>query len=207
MDDKQLMALEEELDNYKGQWFVINCNSGHEDRVRGDLAQKVETNNLEDRIFDIRVSKAPSILKNGKVAEKNKFPGYIFINMTMTDETWFTVRNTPGVTGFIGSSGKGAKPLPLTAVEVAKMLGVETETDKKTTDKGATTPKKEKVLHTADFKVNEVVLIKNGPFEGSEGKVKEMDYEKGVATVDIEVFGRLTPAKVDFVNIELAWKH
>ncbi|QEH61234.1 transcription termination/antitermination protein NusG [Spiroplasma chinense] len=208
MEDN-LNYLEEELGSYKGQWFVINCNSGHEERVRADLLQKVESSNLEDRIFDIRISKGPVVGKNNKVTDKNKYPGYIFINLLMTDETWFIVRNTPGVTGFIGSSGKGAKPFPLTSEEVAKMLASnESSQDKKSASKnsGQAQPKKEKVLHTADFKVKEVVLVKDGPFAGTEGQVTEMDFEKGVAVVNIEVFGRMTPTEFQFKSLELAYK-
>lgn len=206
--EQKLIDLEEELGSYKGQWFVINCNSGHEDRVRGDLLQKIETSGLEDRIFDIRISKAPFVGKSGKAIDKNKFPGYIFINMLMTDETWFIVRNTPGVTGFIGSSGKGAKPFPLSVEEVVKMLA---DTDENLNPKGSkqnqAVEKKEKVLFEADFKVDEVILVKEGPFAGSEGQVVQMDYEKGIARVNLEYFGRITTTEFEFNNLELAYKY
>jgi len=207
--ESTLINLEEELESYKGQWFVINCNSGHEERVRGDLLQKVETSSLEDRIFNIRIAKGPVNGKNNKVVEKNKFPGYIFINMLMTDETWFIVRNTPGVTGFIGSSGKGAKPLPLTSEEVSRMLDVQIEEKtKKTHSKGQPNQsKKEKILFEADFKIKEVVKVKDGPFANTEGQVVEMDFEKGVAVVNIELFGRITPTEFEFNSLELAYKY
>ncbi|AHI52377.1 transcription termination/antitermination protein NusG [Spiroplasma culicicola] len=206
MEDN-LMQLEDELSSYKGQWFVINCNSGHEERVRGDLLQKVETSSLEDRIFDIRISKAPVVGKNNKITDKNKYPGYIFINMLMTDETWFIVRNTPGVTGFIGSSGKGAKPFPLTIEEVSRMLAptVDESTKKSKSGQGQQ-QKKEKVLYTADYKLKDVVLVKDGPFAQVEGQVMDMDYEKGIAVVNIELFGRITPTEFEFSNLELAYK-
>ncbi|AUB31098.1 transcription termination/antitermination protein NusG [Spiroplasma floricola] len=208
--EQNLFELEDELASYKGQWFVINCNSGHEDRVRGDLLQKIETSGLEDRIFNIRISKAPVMGKNNKINEKNKFPGYLFINMNMTDETWFIVRNTPGVTGFIGSSGKGAKPLPLTIEEVSRMLeqseNQQSKNDK--TSKGnANQPKKEKVLFTANYDTKDVVLVKDGPFAGTEGQVMEMDFEKGIAIVNIELFGRITPTEFEFSNLEKAYKN
>ncbi|WP_338985166.1 transcription termination/antitermination protein NusG [Spiroplasma endosymbiont of Diplazon laetatorius] len=203
--------LEDELASYKGQWFVINCNSGHEDRVRADLLQKIETSGLEDRIFDIRISKGPVMGKNNKINEKNKFPGYLFINMNMTDETWFIVRNTPGVTGFIGSSGKGAKPLPLTVEEVTRMLDQNNNANNasgsnKSSSKGnANQPKKEKVLYTANYNTKDVVLVKDGPFSGTEGQVIEMDFEKGVAVVNIELFGRITPTEFEFISLEKAY--
>ncbi|AOG59990.1 transcription antitermination protein NusG [Spiroplasma helicoides] len=203
--EKEFLSLEEELESFKGQWFVINCNSGHEDRVRADLLQKIETSSLEDRIFDIRISKSPVASKNNKTIDKNKYPGYLFINMIMTDETWFIIRNTPGVTGFIGSSGKGAKPFPLTVEEVSRILGQQSE-DKKAGAKGFTQPKKEKILHTAEFKLKDVVVVKSGPFENTEGQVTEMDYEKGIAIVSVELFGRITPTEFEFTNLELAYK-
>ncbi|AXK50711.1 transcription termination/antitermination protein NusG [Spiroplasma alleghenense] len=203
-DTDILENLEDELSLYKGQWFVINCNSGHEERVKSDLLQKIETNSLQNLIFDIRISKTPVASKTGKKLEKNKFPGYIFINMEMTDAAWFTVRNTPGVTGFIGSSGKGAKPLPLTFMEVAKMLAPEPEESKKSVS--GTGPKKEKKVYVASFKVKDIVLIKEGPFNGREGQVVEMDPDKGVAIVNIEMFGRHTPTEVSYENAELAYK-
>ncbi|WP_342258705.1 transcription termination/antitermination protein NusG [Spiroplasma endosymbiont of Dioctria linearis] len=205
--EQRLFELEDELASYKGQWFVINCNSGHEDRVRTDLLQKIETSGLEDRIFDIRISKGPVVGKNNKINEKNKFPGYLFINMNMTDETWFIVRNTPGVTGFIGSSGKGAKPLPLTVEEVSRMLEQNSQQDKneKTSKGNANQPKKEKVLFTAKFNTKEVVRVKDGPFAGTEGQVMEMDFEKGIAVVNIELFGRITQTEFEFSNLEKAY--
>ncbi|ATX70372.1 transcription antitermination protein NusG [Spiroplasma clarkii] len=204
--DNKLLELEEELDSYQGQWFVINCNSGHEERVKSDLLQKIETSGLEDRIFDIRISKMPFLGKGGKTVEKNKFPGYIFINMLMTDETWFIVRNTPGVTGFIGSSGKGAKPFPLSIEEVAKMLTDTTEVSGDNDCKGGSTERKEKILYEASFKINDVIVVKDGPFAGVEGQVIQMDYEKGIARVNLEYFGRITTTEFEFDNLELAYK-
>ncbi|ATZ16695.1 transcriptional antiterminator NusG [Entomoplasma freundtii] len=105
-----------------GQWFVINCSTGHEEKVLADLQQKIKTSNLENDVFDLRISKGITETKSGKIVIKNRFPGYIFINMNMSDKAWFVIRNTPGVTGFIGSAGKGLKPFPLTMNEVIKML-------------------------------------------------------------------------------------
>ncbi|ASP27808.1 transcription antitermination protein NusG [Spiroplasma corruscae] len=204
-----LIDIEEELASYKGQWFVINCNSGHEDSVKSDLLQKIESSSLEEKVFDIRISKSPVMGKNNKIVDKNKFPGYIFINMHMTDETWFIIRNTPGVTGFIGSSGKGAKPLPLTSEEVFRLLNQEevNSKDKKVGKGNANQPKKEKVLYQASFKLKDVVTIKDGPFANTEGQVMEMDFEKGIAIVNIELFGRITPTEFEFDNLSLAYKY
>ncbi|AKU79280.1 transcription termination/antitermination protein NusG [Spiroplasma turonicum] len=204
-----LINMEEELASYKGQWFVINCNSGHEDSVKADLLQKIESSNLEEKVFDIRISKSPVMGKNNKIIDKNKFPGYIFINMHMTDETWFIIRNTPGVTGFIGSSGRGAKPLPLTSEEVFRLLNQDevSNKDKKFSKGNANQPKKEKVLFEATFKLKDVVLVKDGPFANTEGQVIEMDFEKGIAIVNIELFGRITPTEFEFASLSLAYKY
>lgn len=218
MTDKK---LEDELLDKPGQWFVINCNTGHEEKVLADLQQKIKTTNLENDVFDIRISKGLTVTKSGKEVIKNRFPGYIFINMNMNERAWFIVRNTPGVTGFIGSSGRGAKPFPLTSTEVIKMLTTpddeiveinetetiaidevaETPTNKKDQKpKGVVVPKKE--LHKADFEINEFVRVKEGPYKGEEGKVIDIDYSKGVAIISLEIFGRYTPAEVSFENLE-----
>lgn len=198
----ELELLEDELDSYKGQWFVINCNSGHEERVREDLTEKMSSKQLASLIFDIRIAKAPIAGKSGRVMDRNKFPGYIFINMIMSDESWFIIRNTPGVTGFIGSSGKGTKPLPLTTDEVAKMLAPPKVEEPKTAATGLT-PKKEKQLFTAEFKEKDYVIITSGVFEGKEGQVMKMDYEKGIAIINIELFGRYTPSEVNFTDAKV----
>ncbi|MCL8212741.1 transcription termination/antitermination protein NusG [Mesoplasma whartonense] len=211
--------LEAELEKYPGQWFVINSNTGHEDKVRQDLLEKVKNQNLGNIIFDVRISKYLTETKSGKETEKNKFPGYIFINMNMTEEAWFIVRNTPGVTGFIGSSGRGAKPFPLTSEEVARMiLNDQTQSDSVeplepskevkpvsgnkviTSGPNAT---QEKVVYTADFKIGDQVVIQTGPFMNKDGKVIDMDFDKGVAIISIEMFGRYTPTEVEFKNAKI----
>ena len=211
--------LEAELEKYPGQWFVINSNTGHEDKVRQDLLEKVKNQNLGNVIFDVRISKYLTETKSGKETEKNKFPGYIFINMNMTEEAWFIVRNTPGVTGFIGSSGRGAKPFPLTSEEVARMIlndqtpldAVEPGEQSKETkpvlgNKVITSgpnATQEKVVYTADFKIGDQVVIQTGPFMNKDGKVIDMDFDKGVAIISIEMFGRYTPTEVEFKNAKI----
>ncbi|MCL8211741.1 Transcription termination/antitermination protein NusG [Mesoplasma sp. JKS002658] len=211
--------LEAELEKYPGQWFVINSNTGHEDKVRQDLLEKVKNQNLGNIIFDVRISKYLTETKSGKETEKNKFPGYIFINMNMTEEAWFIVRNTPGVTGFIGSSGRGAKPFPLTSEEVARMiLNDQTQSDpveplepskevkpvsgNKVITSGPNATQ-EKVVYTADFKIGDQVVIQTGPFMNKDGKVIDMDFDKGVAIISIEMFGRYTPTEVEFKNAKI----
>ncbi|ATZ19071.1 transcription termination/antitermination protein NusG [Williamsoniiplasma somnilux] len=198
--------LEEEIISAKGQWFAINCQTGHEEKVMADLIQKIKTSNLESEVYDVRISKFSTLTPKGKETEKNKFPGYIFINMIMSERAWFIVRNTPGVTGFIGSSGRGAKPFPLTIDEVIRMLTpepvvakIEEEAPIIKREKGVAVAKKE--LKTAPFAEGDIVLIKEGPYANEEGPVISMDYSKGVAIISIEMFGRYTPAEVAFENI------
>ncbi|WP_026389410.1 transcription termination/antitermination protein NusG [[Acholeplasma] multilocale] len=212
MSNIDLLELEDEILSAKGQWFVINCNTGHEDKVHSDLTQKIKTSNLENEVFDVRISKGMTTTKAGKQVNKNRFPGYIFINMIMSEKAWFIVRNTPGVTGFIGSSGRGAKPFPLTTAEVLRMLMPEeeivevvveetvTETPNAAKPKGEAVAKK--VLKTADFEVGEIVGIKDGLHKGEEGEVKEMDYSKGVAIIAIEMFGRYTTLEISFDHVQ-----
>lgn len=175
------------------QWYVINCNKGHERRVYEDLKQKIETLNLKDKIFDIKIVEETITNKDKKPEIKNAFPGYIFINMIMTDETWYDVRNTPGVTGFIGSSGRGIKPLPLSEKEVNTMLRRDNKQPKK-----ESVVKKDK-SDERDFQLNDYVHIISGALKGHEGQVSQLDDDKGVATVNIDFFGRSTPVKVEYV--------
>lgn len=220
MNNEENLEINELLDK-PGQWFVINCSTGHEEKVLTDLNQKIKTTNLEKDVFDMRISKGVLTTKTGKQVIKNRFPGYIFVNMNMSEQAWFVVRNTPGVTGFIGSSGKGAKPFPLTTNEVIKMLSTPDEIvhDQNLTDldeikgdiieesqtknqkpKGVVVAKK--VKHEANFELNDYVRIINGPYKNEEGKVIDIDYSKGVAIVSLEIFGRYTPAEVSFTNLE-----
>ena len=184
----------DDINKYKGKWYVINSYSGHEERVRDDLIQRVESLNMKDVIFDIRVVKEmiPSKGKGKKPVEKNLYPGYIFINMIMNDDAWYIVRNTTGVTGFIGSSGRGTKPFPLTDQEARTMLS------KATSFKEAQTNKKVKKVYVANFEVNDYVKIIAGPFTDMEGQVTKLDTTKGMATVNLEMFGRLTPIEIPF---------
>ncbi|WP_338956033.1 transcription termination/antitermination protein NusG [Spiroplasma endosymbiont of Polydrusus cervinus] len=187
-----------DMTKYPGKWYVINCYSGHEDRVRDDLIQRVESLNMKDVVFDIRVVKEMVPAKKGKPIEKNVYPGYIFINMIMNDEAWYIVRNTTGVTGFIGSSGRGTKPFPLTDQEAKTMLSKSIVAKKAASQQG----KKVKKVFVANFKVNDYVRILSGIFTEMEGQVTKIDTSKGIATVNLEMFGRLTPTEVEFDQCE-----
>ncbi|QVJ96242.1 transcription termination/antitermination protein NusG [Mycoplasma mycoides subsp. capri] len=208
MTYEEIKQLEDEILEVKGQWFVISCQTGHEEKVLGDLQQKIKSASIEDEVFSIKISKANLVSKSGKSSIKNKFPGYIFINMIMSEKAWFLIRNTPGVTGFIGSSGRGAKPSPLTTEETLNMLVPNLEEIEQAHEqeqqeenlKNEAVNKKE--LFTANFKVGDVVRVKSGIHENEEGTVKDMDFSKGVAFVAIEMFGRWTTLEVSFKNVE-----
>ena len=174
------------------EWYVVNTYSGHENKVKEKLEMRASSMGMEDYIFRVVVPEETVVetLKDGTEKEKKvkMFPGYILVEMIMTDEAWFVVRNTPGVTGFIGSSGKGAKPFPLFPHEIEKILNT----------MGMST--KEVVV---DLKEGDRVKITDGPFKLMAGKVTEVDTENNKATVSIDLFGQETSVEVDLTQIEL----
>ena len=176
----------------KKEWYVVNTYAGHENRVKDNLEKRLETMGISDNLFRIIVAEETQIeVKNEKSKEvvKNIFPGYLFVEMIMTDEAWYVVRNTPGVTGFIGSSGGGAKPIPVKGDEIEKLLRRIGQSDKAV---------------EVDFKVGDAVKILSGPFSGMEGTVESMNDETQVATVLIILFGRETPTDINYVDLQTA---
>ena len=176
----------------KKEWYVVNTYAGHENRVKDNLEKRLETMGISDNLFRIVVAEETQIeVKNEKSKEvvKNIFPGYLFVEMIMTDEAWYVVRNTPGVTGFIGSSGGGAKPFPVKQDEIEKILRRIGQSDKNI---------------EVDFTVGDSVKILSGPFSGMEGKVESMNDQTQVATVLIILFGRETPTDINYVDLAKA---
>lgn len=175
------------------EWYVVNTYSGHENKVKEKLEMRASTMGMEDYILRVVVpeQKEIEITKDGKEKEKIKkmFPGYILVEMVMTDEAWFIVRNTPGVTGFIGSSGKGAKPFPLTPMEVDKILG----------SMGMSRFDSEN-----DLKVDDSIKVINGPFANMYGKVKKIDMENQNLEVSLDLFGQETIVELKLNEIEKA---
>ena len=174
------------------EWYVVNTYSGHENKVKEKLEMRASTMGMEDYIFRVVVPEQTEIeIKDGEKKEKLKkmFPGYILVEMVMTDEAWFIVRNTPGVTGFIGSSGKGAKPFPLTPAEVDKILG---------------TMGMSRLEIGNELNENDSVKVINGPFSGMYGKVKTMDMEKQQVEVALDLFGQETIVELQLTEIEKA---
>ena len=174
------------------QWYVVNTYAGHENRVKENLEKRIESMGITDYLFKVVVAEEKQIeIKNGKPKEviKNIFPGYLFVEMIMNEEAWYIVRNTPGVTGFLGSHGGGAWPIPVRDSEMQDVLRRIGQSD---------------VAIEADFKVGDVVKVLSGPFVGMEGVVDSMNDETMVATVLIILFGRETPTDINYVDIALA---
>lgn len=168
-------------------WYVLHTYSGYEDSVAFNLKQRIESMGMEDRIFGVMVPKEKKIkIRDGKrtTIEEKIFPGYVLVEMIVTDDSWYVVRNTPNVTGFVGS---GTIPTPVADIEISalqKRMGVEE-------------PK-----YKIDVKPNDLVRIMDGPFKDYEGKVSETDEEKGKVKVMVSIFGRETPIELDFLQIK-----
>ena len=170
------------------KWYVIHTYSGYENKVKANLEKKVHSMGMENEIFRVLVPVEDEVeIKDGKkkVAKRKVFPGYVLVEMNVTDRSWYVVRNTPGVTGFVGS---GTKPIPLTVAEVKQILksqGVD-----------------EVVKPKIDLKVGDQVRITAGAFENWQGAVTELHADKGKLKVLINLFGRETPVELDFSQIE-----
>ena len=174
------------------EWYVVNTYSGHENKVKEKLEMRANSMGMEDYILRIVVPEQTEIeYKDGQKKEKIKkmFPGYILVEMVMTDEAWFIVRNTPGVTGFIGSSGKGAKPFPLTPAEVDKILG----------SMGIS-----RLEIGNELNVDDMVKVIEGPFNGMFGKVKSVDATTGSLEVALDLFGQETIVELQISQISKA---
>lgn len=171
-------------------WYVIHTYSGYENKVKTNLEKRVETMGMEDKIFRVLVPEDEETeIKDGKkkVSMKKFFPGYVLAEMVMTDDSWYVVRNTPGVTGFVGSSGHGTRPtslLPHEVDAVLKRMGVE-----------------ENVVQL-DFELKENVRVSDGPFANFTGTIEHIDVDKQIVKVHVDMFGRETPVELDFSQID-----
>ncbi|MCQ9210261.1 transcription termination/antitermination protein NusG [Granulicatella seriolae] len=177
--------------DYGKQWYVLHTYSGYENKVKTNIESRVVSMGMEDNIFRVIVPEEEEVeVKDGKskTAVHKTFPGYVLIEMIMSDQAWYIVRNTPGVTGFIGSHGAGSKPSPLLPEEIEvilKRMGVQ-----------------EKVVSDIHVEVGDYVIITEGAFDGMSGKVSEVDQEKQKLKVIIEMFGRETIAELDFIQVK-----
>jgi len=173
--------------NQGRRWYVIHTYSGYEENVAQNMKQRIESMDMEDKIFNVLIPKEKKIkILNGKrkVVEEKIFPGYVLVEMVVTDDSWYAVRNTPNVTGFIGT---GTVPTPISDEEIKslqKRMGVEEPKFK------------------MDLEVDTPVRIMDGPFKNLDGKVTEIDKERGKIKVSISMFGRETPVELDFLQIK-----
>ncbi len=168
-------------------WYVLHTYSGYEDSVAVNLKQRIENLGMQDKIFDAVVPKEKKIkIRDGKrtTIEEKIFPGYVLVNMIVTDDSWYVVRNTPNVTGFVGS---GTIPTPVSQEEwdfLQKRMGTEEPKFK------------------VDFEVGELVTIIDGPFKEYQGKISDIDQAKGKVKVMVTIFGRETPVELDFLQVK-----
>ena len=168
-------------------WYVLHTYSGYEDAVAKSLKQRIESLGMEDKIFDVLVPKEKKIkIKNGKrkVVEEKIYPGYVLVEMVVTDDSWYVVRNTPNVTGFVGA---GTTPVPVSLTEIdnlKKRMGVEE-------------PK-----YKIEVQMGDMVKITDGPFKDFDGKISEIDEERGKVKVLVNMFGRDTPVELDSLQIK-----
>jgi len=173
--------------NYGRRWYAIHTYSGYEENVEDNLKQRIESMDMEDKIFNVLIPKEKKIkIKNGKrrVVEEKIFPGYVLIEMIVTDDSWYVVRNTPNVTGFIGT---GTTPTPVSEDEMKALQG----------RMGVDEPQ-----FKLDVSVDAPVRISDGPFKGFEGKVSEVDEARGKVKVLVNMFGRETPIELDFLQVK-----
>ena len=174
------------------QWYVVNTYSGHENKVKEKLEMRAESMDMQDYIYRVVIPEEKvTEVKNGVTKERVKkmFPGYILVEMVMSDEAWYVVRNTPGVTGFIGSSGKGAKPTPLQPYEVDNILG----------NMGISRMNVE-----TELKEGSKVKIVDGPFNGMYGKIDFVDLSNQKVMLLVDLFGQETSVEVELKQIENA---
>lgn len=174
------------------QWYVVNTYSGHENNVKEKLEMKAESMDMKDYIYRVVIPEEKvTEVKNGVTKERTKkmFPGYILVEMVMSDEAWYVVRNTPGVTGFIGSSGKGAKPTPLQPYEVDNILG----------NMGIS-----RMNVDTELKEGTKVKIIAGPFNGMFGKIDSVDLTNQKVMLSVDLFGQETSVEVELGQIENA---
>ncbi|WP_175986339.1 transcription termination/antitermination protein NusG [Bacillus sp. Marseille-Q1617] len=171
-------------------WYVVHTYSGYENKVKANLEKRVESMGMQDKIFRVLVPEEEETdIKNGKkkVVKKKVFPGYVIVEIVMTDDSWYVVRNTPGVTGFVGSTGSGSKPTPLLPEEVTYLLKQMGMSDKKI---------------EIDFELGETVKVNEGPFANFTGTIEEIDSAKSKVKVHVNMFGRDTPVELDFSQID-----
>ena len=168
------------------RWYMIHTYSGYEDAVARNLKQRIESLGMQDKIFEVIVPKEKKIrIKGGKKVEEEVkiFPGYVLVKMIVTDDSWYVVRNTPRVTGFVGA---GVHPVPVSDEEMQEIFE---------------RMRSDRAVHAIDLQIGDYVVITDGPFKDLEGKVGDVDEEKGKVKVLVPMFGRETPVELDFTQV------
>lgn len=181
--------------NKPGKWYVIHSYAGYENRVQQNIETRMRSMNVEERIHEIVIPMEDVIeFKNGRktVVKKKVFPGYVLVRMDLDDDTWYVIRNTPGVTGFVGA---GQKPNPLTKKEVENILGTG-----ETGEKGKA-PVSNKARPRLEYEVGEQVRVTTGPFADFNGAISEIDVDRSKLKVLVDIFGRETPVELEFGQV------
>lgn len=173
-----------------GDWYVIHSYSGYENKVKANLESRIKSMHMEDRIFEVQIPMEDVVeFKGGKkvTVPKKVFPGYLLVRMKLDDDSWYVVRNTPGVTGFVGAS---SKPTPLSRREVERFLGVHKEEEKP------------KPRYKPAWEVGDLVRVVSGPFADFNGRIENIDIDQSKVTVLVNIFGRDTPVELGFEDIQ-----
>ena len=167
----------------EAKWYVVHTYSGYENKVKANIDKTIENRHLEDQILEVRVPMQEVVeVKNGaqKASQKKMFPGYVMIHMIMNDDTWYVVRNTRGVTGFVGP---GSKPVPLTDAEIDSLGIMKSEV-------------------VSNYEVGETIVVVSGAWKDTVGMVKEVNSQKQTLTINVELFGRETPVEIQFSEVK-----
>ncbi|GFE23902.1 transcription termination/antitermination protein NusG [Streptomyces nigrescens] len=198
-------ALRDELRGLPGEWYVIHTYAGYENRVKTNLEQRAVSLNVEDYIFQAEVPQEEvAQIKNGerKTIRQNKLPGYVLVRMDLTNESWGVVRNTPGVTGFVGNA---YDPYPLTLDEIVKMLAPEAEekaAKEAAAAEGKPAPSRKVEVQVLDFEVGDSVTVTDGPFATLQATINEINADSKKVKGLVEIFGRETPVELSFDQIQ-----
>ncbi|MBM3673521.1 MAG: transcription termination/antitermination protein NusG [Actinobacteria bacterium] len=192
IDEEDETELEPSPYDRPGRWYVVHTYAGYENKVKQNLASRVRSMNVEERIYEVAIPMEDVMeFKNGRkvVVQKKVWPGYLLIRMALDDESWYVVRNTPGVTGFVGS---GAKPTPLTRREVEEWIGTGEKVE------GVT---EKKARPRLEYEEGEQVRVVSGPFADFNGAISEIDVERSRLKVLVNIFGRETPVELEFSQV------
>ena len=190
-ETSEVVSTNEHPYDLPGEWFVLNAQSGHEKKVKTNILTRLKNLHLEDKVYEVVIPTDEVVeIRNGKKVnvEKKTFPGYVLVRMDLDDETWYQIRNTPSVIGFVGS---GKMPISLSKREIERILGTNEEVE----------VKKESPKFKPDFETGETVRVTTGPFADFNGIIEEINLDQSKVTVLVNIFGRETPVELGFTDI------